>query len=46
MRCPFCGSVEDKVIDFILELAKVTDKTVDPSELEDDDDEHDHDHDH
>ncbi|MFK7792184.1 MAG: trigger factor [Devosiaceae bacterium] len=34
---------EDKVIDFILELAKVEDKSVDPSELEDDD-EHDHDH--
>ena len=36
---------EDKVIDFILELAKVTDKSVDPSDL-DDEDEHDHDHDH
>ncbi len=36
---------EDKVIDFILELANVTDKSVEPSELEDDD-EHDHDHDH
>ena len=36
---------EDKVIDFILELANVTDKSVDPSEL-DDEDEHDHDHDH
>ncbi|MFN3225500.1 MAG: trigger factor [Hyphomicrobiales bacterium] len=34
---------EDKVIDFILELANVTDKSVDPKEL-DDDDEHDHDH--
>ncbi|MEQ8657988.1 MAG: trigger factor [Hyphomicrobiales bacterium] len=39
---------EDKVIDFILELAKVTDKSVDPADLEDDDDHdhHDHDHDH
>jgi trigger factor len=34
---------EDKVIDFILELANVTDKSVDPKDL-DDDDEHDHDH--
>ncbi len=34
---------EDKVIDFILELAKVTDKSVDPADL-DDEDEHDHDH--
>ena len=34
---------EDKVIDFILELAKVTDKSADPSDL-DDEDEHDHDH--
>ncbi len=41
---------EDKVIDFILELAKVTDKSVSPDELDDDDDHdhhgHDHDHDH
>ncbi|MBV6657104.1 MAG: trigger factor [Devosiaceae bacterium] len=29
---------EDKVIDFILELAKVTDKSVAPADLEDDDD--------
>lgn len=36
---------EDKVIDFILELADVTDKNVGPAELDDDDD-HDHDHDH
>ncbi|MBO6674460.1 MAG: trigger factor [Rhizobiales bacterium] len=34
---------EDKVIDFILELANVTDKSVDPKDL-DDEDEHDHDH--
>lgn len=34
---------EDKVIDFILELANVTDKSVDPKDLEDED-EHDHDH--
>lgn len=37
---------EDKVIDFILELANVTDKNVEPADLEDDEDEHDHDHDH
>jgi trigger factor len=41
---------EDKVIDFILELANVTDKSVDPKELDDDDEHdhhgHDHDHDH
>jgi trigger factor len=37
---------EDKVIDFILELAKVTDKTVDPAELDAEDDEDDHNHDH
>lgn len=35
---------EDKVIDFILELADVTDKTVQPEDLDDDEDEHDHHH--
>ena len=40
---------EDKVIDYILELAKITDKTVTPEELyadPDDDHGHSHDHDH
>src|SRR4029078_7384799 len=43
---------EDKVVDYILELAKVTEKTVTPEELYADPDEdhgrahHDHDHDH
>lgn len=38
---------EDKVVDFILELASVTDKTVTREELfKGDDDEHDHGHDH
>lgn len=38
---------EDKVVDYILELAKVTDKQVTREELfHDDDHDHDHDHDH
>lgn len=33
---------EDKVIDFILELADVTDKSVQPEDLDDEEDDHDH----
>ena len=38
---------EEKVVDFLIELAKVSDKTVTREALyHDDDDDHDHDHDH
>lgn len=37
---------EDKVVDYIIELAKVTDKPVSVEELYTDPDEHDHDHGH
>ncbi len=37
---------EDKVIDYILELAKVTEKKVSAKELFQDDDDHDHEHGH
>ena len=40
---------EEKVVDYLLELATVTDKTVTKEELtadEEDDGEHHHDHDH
>ncbi len=37
---------EDKVVDFVLELAKVTEKTVTPKELFGGGHDHDHDHDH
>jgi trigger factor len=37
---------EDKVVDFALELVKVTEKTVTPKELFGVGDDHDHDHDH
>ena len=38
--------LEEKVVDFVLELAEVTDKTVTREELFAEDDGHDHDHDH
>ena len=34
MRCPFCTSLEDKVIDYVAEQAKVSEKEVTKAELE------------
>ena len=33
MKCPSCGHLEDKVIDYILELATVSEKKVSREDL-------------